>query len=166
MKTSFKNNLVFFVLVLIIAVVIHSCDDDTSNNPGPSTYSITGTITFSGTNIVTSGGSYNVSAFNTWYPTGSPNGIAIMNPVLNSGIYTASYSIAGLSNGNYFLASAWTKEPYVTGGNYVLGTNGCDTMALGGPFACRPDSIVVNGSNVTNVNFISYIDTTNSLVEF
>jgi len=167
LKTSSRHYLVFFIFTVIIAVIIYSCDDNTTpNNPGSSTYSISGTITFNGTSIVASGGSYNVSAFNAWYPTGSPNGIAIMNPVLNGGVYTAIYSIAGLSNGNYFLASAWTKEPYVTGGNYVLGTNGCDTMALGGPFACRPDSIVVNGSNVININFISYIDTANSLVEF
>ena len=164
MKTSLIKHLAFFAIVAFIGIMVNSCGEDTvTNNTAPTTFSINGTVTFVDTTRVYTGGSYNVSCFTTWPPAGAPSGIAIMTPVLSGGVYTATYSITGLSNGKYFLASAWTKEPYVTGGNYVLGTKGCDTNSI---FICMPDSIAVSGSNVTTVDFKSFIDTSNALVNF
>lgn len=165
MKKTFLKHLGLFVIVAFVGIIINSCGDDTTtnNNPGATTFSISGTITFADTTKVNAGGSYNVSAFTSWFPTGSPSGISLMTPVKVGDVYTATYSISGLANGYYFLASAWTKEPYVAGGNYVLGTNGCDTNSI---FTCRPDSVVVNGSNLTNINFYSYIDTAKKLINF
>ena len=164
MKTTLLKHLMLFAFVAFVGILINSCGDDTVvTNPGTTTYSISGTITFADTTKVNSGGGYNVSAFTSWFPTGAPSGISLMTPVKVGNVYTAAYSITGLANGNYFLASAWTKEPYVTGGNYVLGTNGCDTNSI---FTCRPDSVVISGSNLANINFYSYIDTSKKLINF
>lgn len=163
MKTSFRTHAILFVLTVIVAVFIYSCGEDTvtPTNNGP--YSISGTISFVDTTRVYTGGGYNISAFTSWPPAGQPSAIGILNPVFSGGRYTATYSMTGLPNGYYFLATAWTKEPYVTGGNYVLGTYGCDTNSI---FTCSPDSVVVNGGNVSNINSYSYIDTSKKLIRF
>ncbi len=163
MKTTLLKHLMLFAFVAFVGILINSCGSDTVVTPTATTFSISGTVTFVDTTRVYSGGSYNVSCFTTWPPAGAPSGTAIMTPVLLGGVYTATYSISGLSNGKYFLASAWTKEPYVTGGNYVLGTKGCDTSSI---FTCMPDSNTVSGSNVTGIDFKSFIDTANALVNF
>ncbi|MCI0449165.1 MAG: hypothetical protein L0Y79_05170 [Chlorobi bacterium] len=167
MKKSLKTNALFFTAALLITLFIYSCSEDTTTNTGgSSTYTISGTITFADTLKVDSGGSYNISAFNSWFPTGQPNSFSILNPVKVGNVYTASYTLSGLSNGYYFLASAWTIEPYTPGGNYVLGSYGCDTNGFVPPANCRPDSVVISGSNVTGINFYSYIDTNKSLINF
>lgn len=166
MTKSLKNNLILFTLITSIGILINACSDDTNPTNPPTTFSISGTITFVDTTKVDSGGFYNVSAFNSWFPAGSPSGSAVITTVLDSGVYTASFSISGLSNGNYYLASAWTKNPYQQGGNYVLGTYGCDTNGFFPPVSCNPDSVAVNGSNINNINFYSYLDTAKSLVNF
>ncbi|MEO8513621.1 MAG: hypothetical protein ABI543_08680 [Ignavibacteria bacterium] len=164
MKTTLLKHLMLFALVAFVGILINSCGSDTiTNNQGATTFLINGTVSFADTTRVYTGGSYNVSCFTTWPPAGAPSGIAIMTPVMIGGVYTSTYSISGLSNGKYFLASAWTKEPYVTGGNYVLGTNGCDTSSI---FTCMPDTVTVSGNNVTDINFTSWIDTAKKLIKF
>lgn len=165
MNTSFKTQSIFFILTIVVALFIYSCSDDSSNpgNNNPTSFSITGTITFADTTRVYTGGSYNISAFTSWPPAGQPSAIGFLTPVLNGGVYSSTYSLTSLPNGYYYLATAWTKEPYVVGGNYVLGTYGCDTNSI---FTCSPDSVVINSANVPNINYYSYIDTSKNLIRF
>jgi len=164
MSKTVKTNLLLLFFAVFITLVIYSCGDDpVTNNNNPTTFNINGTITYADTTRVYSGGSYTISAFTSWPPTGAPSAFALVNPVKNGNVYTGAYSVTALANGKYYLASAWTKEPYVANGNFVLGTYGCDTNSI---FTCSPDSVVINGSNVTNINFYSYIDTSKALIRF
>ncbi len=147
---------------------MNSCSDDDTvpvTPSGPEANSISGTITFADTNFVTTGGYYDISAFNAWFPMSSPTGndSLIIRKVGNK--YQADYKIRNLPNGSYFLTSAWIELPYIPGTSVNgLGTNGCDTSSV---FTCRPDSVVIsNNAGVENIDFISWADTTKRLYQF
>lgn len=145
---------------------MYSCGSDTVTNTTttPDANTISGTITFTDTTNISSGGFYNVSAFTSWYPTGQPSSSDTLHPVKSGNVYTATYKLKGLNNGYYFLAAAWTKIPYQMGGNYVTGLHGCDTSHS---FSCRPDSLTIsNNAGLTGINFLSVMDTNKAIIKF
>ncbi|HWA05826.1 MAG TPA: hypothetical protein VG961_04700, partial [Ignavibacteria bacterium] len=128
---------------------------------------ISGTVTFTDTNLVNSGGYYYIAAYASWPPTGNPTSGDTLIPVLNSGTYTASYTISGLPDtGNFVVTSAWLKVPYVPGaGIYGLGFYGCEPPS---PSCVGNPSRVTLSSGVgqENINFKSNMDTASYLYKF
>lgn len=165
-----KNNIALFLFIAMIAVVLNSCGDDTTTTPTPNNPpagTISGTVTFADTNLVSGSGFYYIAAYGTWPPTGNPTGGDTLIPVRNGNTYTATYSITGLpETGDYVVTSAWLKIPYVQGaGIYGLGFYGCEPPSP----SCvgNPSKVTLTaGTGQANINFNSKLDTTNALYKF
>ena len=160
MKKRIISNLVF--ILILATIVIMACNkSDNPVNTGGATYSISGTINFVDTNIVkdTASGSYTVDAFALWPPQGSPNGFAFINITKSGNIFTANYTIPGLSNGTYVITSAFLRKPYTANSVVGLGLYGCDTSHSLTCIGAPTSKASVQGYNVTGINFLSWIDT-------
>ncbi len=170
MNKSLKNHLFLLAFVALMGVLINACGEDTVTPVTPTTPpagSISGSLTFIDTNIVSAGGYYYIAAYATWPPTGNPTGGDTLIPVRSGGNYTASYTISGLpETGDYVVTSAWLKVPYVPGsGIYGLGFYNCDppsSSCVGNPTKVT----LTAGVGQANINFKSKLDTTSALYKF
>lgn len=163
-------NLIYPVVVVVLLGLALSCgSDNTVNTGGPENNSISGTITFTDTMMLsndTINGYYNISAFANWPPTGPASANAKLFPQKTGNVYKASYKLTGLNNGNYVLTTAWIKLPYAPGSVYGLGAYGCDTSAscIFSPMIGKVG--IVDNKGVDNINFLSRLDTAGKLYRF
>jgi hypothetical protein len=165
LKKRIISNLVF--LIILGTIVIMACNNNPVIN---NTYTVSGTVTFADTsNLITDTavGFYTVDAFSTWFPTGSPNGFAVLNITKTGNVYSANYSIPGLSNGIYVITTAFLKKPYPAP-NHILGLGlyGCDTSHSFSCLSNPPNKANIAGYNVTGINFLSLLDTTKQIYKF
>lgn len=158
MDKSFYKNLSKILFVLTLVFTIYSCDSATIT-PSPEANTISGTVTFADTNFTFTGGYYDVAAFNSWPPMGAPSGDDSVSIVKNGNVYTATYKIKGLADGNYVIAMGW--RPIAGGQSPVMGLYGCDTSHN---FSCVPTNVsITNNNGVENINFICWADTSKKL---
>lgn len=166
-KNTFKLSLVHAMLISVLMISVYSCSDDdttvTQNPTGPEANSISGTITFTDTNFVTSGGYYDISVFNSWFPMGSPTGNDSLVITKVGNTYQANYKVTNIPNGTYYLTSAWIKLPYVPGTSVNgLGLYGCDTTLCMSPTAVT----ITDNVGRENINFLSKADTAKRIYQF
>lgn len=158
MKKLFGASIFQALFISLLLFSVYSCSDDDTVNVTPGG-TISGTIIFTDSVFQTTSGYYNVSAFASWPPTSAPKGTDSLVIIMDTTNNRANYSITVANNGTYYITSAWTKLPYVQGvSDYGLGLYGCDTSL------CNPTGVAVaDGSNVNNINFLSWADTTNRI---
>jgi len=171
----------FYTIILSIILTISfstfGCKSD-STNPVTSTpfdaNSINGTITFVDSLFIsdTTHGYYSIDAYSSWPPTGMPSAIAKIIPSKNSnGKYTANFKLIVSGNGSYTLTTAFIKTPYGQGSVLGLGmydvTSGNDTTHNSGTiFGSHTKAVITSGAGIGNINFNSWIDTTNKIYNF
>jgi hypothetical protein len=157
------GNLFFLVLAAAITFVLYSCKEDTVTPPAATSGPISGTVRFvDSNNFVTTGGSYLISAYpkTGWPPTGGPTAYDTLPVVQNQGSY--SYTLNGLAFGEYVVSVGFRKD--IGGQSPILGIYGCDTSHS---FTClMTPSLFANvqsGSGVSNINFLSWADTSKKI---
>ena len=167
MKNSVKLNGFLLVIFTAATILIYNCGSDSVTNP--TTANISGTITFVDTSKIQctpTCGFYELAAFSTWPPTGAPTAYSTLTLTKTNNVYTSSYQLVGLPIGGHFvLVAAFTELPYHTGGNFVLGVHGCDTAESCYLMNPKQDTISTS-AGLTNINFMAFIDTTDSHVNF
>ena len=169
MNKTFFQNLSAICVVVLLVFTIYSCDS-TTVTPSPEANTISGTVTFTDTNFITSGGVYDIGAFPNpsipptfWF--GPPTAYDTLIITNNNGVYKANYTLTGVPDGNYVIAVGFRKD---TGGQSpIMGVYGCDTArAIYDTTACflNPQRVTIsNNAGVTGVNFLSWADTTNKV---
>jgi hypothetical protein len=168
MLKTIKNSL-YLVAVLGLLFVAYSCSDDSTVTPtGPEANSVNGTVSFADTNFISSGGTYLISAYpsTAWPPTGGPSSYDTVRirRENNAWVKSYNYTLKGLSSGDYVIAVGWKAIFPPTAPSYVQGTYGCDT--LHGPCVANPTlkaTIQSNNAGVSNINFLSWADTSKAL---
>jgi len=149
-------------MAVLTTAILYSCKDDAVTTPATSG-PISGTVRFVDSNsFITSGGSYLISAYpkTGWPPTGGPTAYDTLPVTQNKGSY--SYTLVGLPFAEYVVSIGFRKD--VGGQSPIMGIYGCDTSHS---LTCllTPSSFanVQNGSGVSNINFLSWADTTNKI---
>jgi len=167
------TNLAFVVVLVSLLTVAYSCNSD---NTVTSTYdqlTVSGRISF--TDSVgyfkftdTSKGYYDISAFAKWPPTGPASANSKLVLKMVSGIMIADYQLLVPNNAFYTITTSYIKLPYSAGSVYGLGKYGCDTTHNPGIIYDTTNARVsVSGTQgIGNINFISWIDTTNNIYRF
>ncbi|MCB0723037.1 MAG: hypothetical protein KDC42_12130 [Ignavibacteriae bacterium] len=161
----------FSVVLFILAIVfsVYSCDEGDTIIITPANNTISGKITFVDTNRITSGGYYDIGVFPNpsnpptyWF--GPPTVNDTLELIFVNGKYEAFYSLSGVPDGDYVVAVGFRKD---TGGQSpIMGVYGCDTARAVWGSTCflDPQRIsIVNNAGVTDVNFLSWADTTNKI---
>ncbi len=161
MKKTIKINLFFILLAALVTLFIYSCNNSTTTPTTPTSFSLGGTVNFLDNNRVSSGGYYNISVFTSWPPTGAPTAYDTLT-IIPPPPFSSTFTFNSLNNGTYYLAVAWTRTPYVTGGNYVLGLYKCNPPTS----SCQASGITINGANITNISVQSYLDTAHAIFKF
>lgn len=174
-----KNYSTLIALLLFISVtmtlVVGCSDDDNTVNPG-TTYpnrTINGRVTFVDSTgyykfTDTSKGYYNISAFSTWPPTGPASANGKLIPKMENGKMVADYQILLTSQGFYTITAAYIKLPYSAGSVYGLGKYKSDTTHNPAKIYDTTNARVnlPESPGVGDINFLSWIDTTNKIYRF
>ena len=162
MKKKIIINTFVFSFIALLLFVAYNCSSD-SPIINPTEGNISGSIRFVDSNsFVTSGGSYLISAYakTAWPPTGGPTAFDTISITQNKGTYT--YTLVGLPFTEYVVSVGFRKN--VGGQSPIMGIYGCDTSHS---FTCllTPSAYanVQSGSGVSNINFLSWADTTKKI---
>ncbi len=127
---------------------------------GPQPNSINGRITFVDSIFALPPVIYTVTAFTSWPPGGSTGQTDSLIIIKAGNNYVADYTIPRLYNGNYYVSVIATGSQ--TPVPLVMGIYGCDTVHL--PYSGCPNNpstvLVQNNEGTTNINFLSWADTT------
>lgn len=167
MKKTFLKHLGLFVIVAFVGILINSCGDDTVVTPTTvPAGTISGTITFVDTTRQYTDGYYDVSVYASWPPSGPPSGSDTLTLTKNGDVYTGTYQISGLSAGSYVTTCAWIKTPYAPGSVYLLGVRGCDTNRSPSCWGNPAKDSLPSDRGLNDINFKSWIDTTNKIFQF
>ncbi len=180
MNTSFRTHTILFALVVVIAVFIYSCGEDTVTPPPTANFNcftdtntpaagiINGTISFYDTNRVYPGlnGYYDVSAYTSWPPAGPPSASDSIDLNKVNDVYKGCYQLNNLPpSGTFYIVAAFIKLPYAQGSVFVSGMYGCDTNAI--CIFTNPGTVILNGSaGAKNINFNADLDTANMQIRF
>lgn len=148
-------------IVVFLLFMLSSCEGPQDvNRPGDK---MDGYVYYVDSNLIRSGGYYSVSVYNADYldPFGAP-------PIMTDSIvlskidihYEAQYTFDGIPDGNYYVASTWSRYPKIP---YevpiVLGIYGCDTS-----YSCpNPTKILYPNTQGNFRNITSWTDTTKRL---
>ena len=123
------NKRIFFrsaqiLLAILVVIVIQKCGGDNSVNP-TGTF-MGGTITYTNTSLVTSGGYYAVSFYgdSTNPLSHTPIKTDSLSVGVNGGLASAYFKETGLPTGNYYIASTWVRSS--DHARFILGGFGCD----------------------------------------
>lgn len=170
------TNLAFVVVLSSLLTIAYSCNSDSTVAPGVTTYdqlSINGRVTFTDTVGYykfkdTLNGYYNISAFAQWPPMGPSSANSKLTLKMENGKMVADYKMIVPANGFFTVTSAYIKLPYSAGSVYGLGKYKSDTTHNVGVIYDTTGARVTMISNqgVGNVNFLSWIDTTNKIYRF
>lgn len=130
--------------------------------------SINGRVKFVDNNFIAPPGYYVIAAFKTnrWPPNlQAPDASAQLNIQLVNNEYTADYSLRNLPNGDYNLTVFSTKRSINI--DYVYkSVYGCDTARViydNCPLVSPGNVTISNGAGITNINMLSWSDTTKSV---
>jgi hypothetical protein len=163
----------FIKLTAVIALIagliaFGGCDDeDNPVNTGPTTGSVSGTVTFAGSWPAT--GQIQVSIYSTltppWVPMGAPD--AFTDPIV-SGSATYDYEMSGLDKGDYMAIYVSWRDPANPAASKLLGmywTNPAETginPATGLPVT-QPLGVTINDAkmNHTGLNITADLDLAN-----
>ncbi|MCU0371784.1 MAG: hypothetical protein MUE56_00895 [Ignavibacteria bacterium] len=171
---SYKNLIALLLFISVSMTLVVGCSDDTVT-PGTKypNLTINGRITFTDTNgyykfIDTSKGYYNVSAFAQWPPMGPSSANAKLMPKMEGGKMVADYQLLLPAKGFYTITSAYIKLPYTAGSVYGLGKYKSDTTHNPGIIYDTTNARVSlpESPGVGDINFLSWIDTTNKIYRF
>jgi hypothetical protein len=137
-------------------IVFGGCDEDEDNpvNPGPTTGSVAGTVTFTGSWPAT--GEVQVSIYSTltnpWIPMGAPDGFT--DPI-TPGSATYDYLISGLDKGDYMAIYVSWRDPANPAGTKLLGMYWTTPSQSGinpgsGLPVQQPLGVTINDSNLNH----------------
>ncbi len=161
MKKGIYSVMLQSVCVIFLMFSINSCSNDTVTPAGPDANTVSGTITFADTNILRTGGFYDIGVFPNpstppayWF--GPPSSNDTLRYTKTGNLYTATFKLKGVSNGSYVVAVGFRTD---TQRDLIMGVYGCDTSHSTCFFDPQRIS-VTNNQGVENVNFISWADTT------
>jgi hypothetical protein len=160
----------FLKITAILAVVaglivLGGCDEDENNpvTPGPTTGTVAGTVTFTGSWPAT--GEVQVSIYSSlsapWVPMGAPD--AFTDPI-TSGSMTYDYSMPGLDKGDYMAIYVSWRDPAVPAASKLLGMYWSNPAASGiapsGLPVAQPTGVTINDAtlNHTGLNITADLD--------
>lgn len=113
-------------LAVFIVILIQKCGGDDSVNPS-GTY-MGGTITYTNTNLVLTGGYYAVSFYGD--STGPLSHVPIKTDSLGvsvgGGLASTYYKESNLPTGNYYIAATWIRTNPPDHHVFIIGALGCD----------------------------------------
>lgn len=169
-KNSLRLSIIQALFVSVLMIGVYSCsNDDTTVTPtptGPEANSISGTITFTDTNFVTSGGFYDIGVFANpstpptyWFGPPTTNDTLHYSKVGN--VYKGTYKLKGVPNGSYVVALGFRKTS--GGQSPIMGVYGCDTARFVNGSACFLDpqrATITDNAGLENINFLAWADTT------
>jgi hypothetical protein len=125
----------FYVLTIsalaALAGVLPACDDDDPADTGPTTGTVSGTVTFQGTWPTTPTSAVQVSIFASFPPTGAPDDFT--DPIAPTGSY--DYRFDGLTPGTYAaIVVGWRDTALPPGNDEYLGFHWAfvDSVAVDG----------------------------------
>jgi hypothetical protein len=140
------------MLAVFIVILIQKCGGDNSvNAPGDS---MSGTITYTSTNLRLTGGHYAVSFYaDSSNPFSHPplrsDSLA---PGVGGGLASAYYKSTGFTTGNYYIASTWIRNDGVI---HIIGGYQCDIT----PHCPAPTKVVFpNYAGTRSLDFLSRTD--------
>lgn len=145
---------IFFITILIISLI--GCDDTGVN---PKANYMGGTITYTNSSLIQSGGYYAVSFYgdSTSPFTKAPIRSDSLIITTSGGVTSAYYRDSSLAAGNYYIAATWINR--YNGNVYALGVFGCDTVAN-----CTPTAVAFpNFAGTGSVNIRSYTSISKAL---
>lgn len=170
------TNLAFVAVLVSLLTIEYGCNSNTVA-PNVTTYdqlSINGRITFTDTVGYykfrdTTAGYYDISAFAQWPPMGPASANSKLSLIMVNGKMVADYKMIVPSNGIYAVTAAYIKLPYSAGSVYGLGKYSSDTTH--NPVivfdTTSSSKVTISGNQgVGNINFLSWIDTTNKIYRF
>jgi hypothetical protein len=167
------TNLAFTVVLVSMLTIAYSCSKDNTVSPNYDQLSVSGRVSFVDTVgfykfTDTSKGYYDISAFAKWPPTGPASANARLVLKMVSGKMVADYQLTVPNNAFYTITTSYIKLPYSGGSVYGLGKYGCDTTHNPGVIYDTTNARVsVSGTmGIGNINFLSWIDTTNKIYRF
>ncbi len=110
------------LLGILVVIFIQNCGDNSINAPGNS---MSGTITYTSTNLRLSGGHYAVSFYgdSTNPLSHAPIRSDSITPGVGGGLASAYYQSTGFQTGNYYIASTWIRND---GRIFIIGGYQCD----------------------------------------
>jgi hypothetical protein len=158
MNKNLFNVSVYIFLIVFYTILFQSCDD--SGVTAKQDF-VAGTVTFTDTNLICTGGYYAVSVFPDssapfhCIPVGSDSLVITKSGYLT----TAHYKVSGLSAGSYYIGTTWIRasDGCVRG---VLGTYGCDTAH----YNCTNTIVSLpNYEGSSDCNILSWTDTLKKL---
>ncbi|MGV8017134.1 MAG: hypothetical protein AB2L26_02950 [Ignavibacteria bacterium] len=169
-------NIVLFMFVIAMLTAAYSCsnnDNPVNNTTAWDNNSINGRITFTDSAGYykfrdTTAGYYDISAFATWPPTGNASANSKMTLKMENGKMVADYKLTVSANGFYTITTSYIKLPYMPGSVYGLGKYGSDTSHSPARIFDTTNARVQiqNNAGVGDINFISWLDTTNKIYKF
>lgn len=164
------------VLVSLLTIAYSCSNNDTVVSPPTVSYdqlSINGRITFTDSAGFykfkdTTKGYYDISAFAQWPPMGPSSANSKIYPKMENGKMVADYKLIVPANGFFTVTSSYIKLPYSAGSVYGLGKYKSDTTHSPAVIYDTTNARVsiTNNNGVGNINFISWIDTTNRIYKF
>ena len=158
-----KRNFFVIVFIVVMSIVVYSCD--TVESPNPLANTINGTIFFADTNFTTSGGSYNLFVYdnNDWPLAGTPvysNTINISKDGNNAFITEYQYTTSEVPSGSYVVSVIYQNS----GNQKVLGIFGCDTSHS---LTCynSPSRLatIVTTEGLRGIDILSWADTSQQI---
>lgn len=174
-----KNYSSLIAMLLFISVtmtlVVGCSDDDTTVTPGTTfpNLTINGRVTFVDSAgyykfIDSTKGYYNISAFASWPPLGPATANGKLMPKMEGGKMVADYQLLLPAKGFYTITSAYIKLPYTAGSVYGLGKYKSDTTHNIAVIYDTANARVYlpESPGVGDINFLSWIDTTNKIYRF
>jgi hypothetical protein len=170
------TNLAFVAVLASLLTIAYGCNSNTVA-PVVTTYdqlSINGRVTFTDTTGYykfndTTKGYYDISAFAIWPPQGPASANSKLSLKMLNGKMVADYKMIVPANGVYAVTSAYIKLPYSQGSVYGMGKYLSDTSHNPGAIYDTTSSskVTISGNQgVGNINFLSWIDTTNKIYRF
>ncbi|MGH2574606.1 MAG: hypothetical protein ACRDFC_02790 [Ignavibacteria bacterium] len=154
------RNLIYLSTLFFIIILSKGCGEESLTPTGED---ISGIVTFTDTNLITTGGYYAVSVYadqNLPFDTNPIRSDSLA--ITRSGnIYSSYYRIGGLAAGRYYIGTSWIRRPYIQSLlTPALGTYGCDTNhSCSAHIRIEFPSFAGTG----NVNFLSWTDTLKKL---
>lgn len=166
------TNLAFVLVLISMLTIAYSCSDNTVA-PNYDQLTVSGRISFTdSTNYYkfndTTKGYYDISAFALWPPTGPASANSKLVLKMEGGKMVADYQLLVKNNAFYTITTSYIKLPYTAGSVYGLGKYKSDTTHNPGIIYDTTNArvSVFGTQGIGNINFLSWIDTTNKIYRF